>query len=46
MFRREAMRLRLLCEPNVTAGHGFAKKPNVDAYQEAMVQFWRSFLLA
>ncbi|CAD7947882.1 unnamed protein product [Amoebophrya sp. A120] len=25
-------------------GHGFSKKKNVDAYQEAMVQFWRKFL--
>jgi hypothetical protein len=26
-------------------GHGFAKKHNVDAYQEAMVRFWRKFLI-
>eukprot|EP01063_Lacrimia_lanifica_P026953 TRINITY_DN371_c0_g1_i19.p1 TRINITY_DN371_c0_g1~~TRINITY_DN371_c0_g1_i19.p1 ORF type:complete len:319 (+),score=55.38 TRINITY_DN371_c0_g1_i19:2339-3295(+) len=27
-------------------GHGFRKKDNIDAYQEAMVAFWRRHLLA
>eukprot|EP00392_Amoebophrya_sp_AT5.2_P011451 g11528.t1 len=26
-------------------GHGFSKKKNVDAYQEAMVRFWQKWLL-
>lgn len=26
-------------------GHGFKKKVNIDAYEEAQVQFWRRFLL-
>ena len=26
-------------------GHGFRKKENINAYQEAMVQFWRKYLI-
>ena len=26
-------------------GHGFRKKENINAYQEAMVQFWKKYLI-
>ncbi|CAD7937225.1 unnamed protein product [Amoebophrya sp. A25] len=42
-MRKNEVPVWYMCADN--EGHGFAKKDNVDAYQEAMVQFWRRFLL-